>query len=551
VRSGFPRPAFAGLVVLATVAATYPAQATPARAAHPSKPPKVVHQSVELTPSDAVANDDFGVSVAISGNTIVVGSFNHDDGNGAGEGAAYVYVKPKHGWALTKPVAELTPDDGASGDLFGAALDISGNTIVVGSPGHGGVGSIYVFTKPKTGWPATMHETAELNAPGLSMYDGLGQSAAIAGDTVVAGAPNHEVAGKSIAGVAYVWVRPKAGWASTSTPTATLTPSSVAAKARFGTAVAISGPTIAIGASDFAVGAKTLVGRGYVFARPAHGWSGAVHQRATLRPSDGTTNTAFGISIASTPSTIVVGSGEEDPYVFARPKAGWSGSHQETARLTYPKSSKGAFFGTSVAISGSTVVTGAPLQDRGGMEAGTAYAYQRAGSTWRSNSHPDLVLAEKQIQSGSDFGQVVAVAPGVVVVGTHGKDVGSAASQGVIDIFARPTMFAVAQSHKAWRAGPSLPKLDPKHFPASRGTVFRFGLDQHARIHFGFDRKTDGHDHHVATLVRSAPAGSDTLYFAGRLSHSRRLAAGHYQVAIWATNALGESKRHNLHFTIR
>ena len=74
------------------------------------------------------ASLDFGVSVSISGNTVVVGAPNADGRHGA----AYVYVEPGNGWASSNsPTATLTASDGATGDNFGASVSISGNTVVV------------------------------------------------------------------------------------------------------------------------------------------------------------------------------------------------------------------------------------------------------------------------------------------------------------------------------------------------------------------------------------------------------------------------------------
>src|SRR6202162_5444499 len=91
-------------------------------------PPSNLVQLAELTPSTRATNDWFGISIAVSGNTVVVGDF---DANIETFGAVYVYVKPASGWANMTQVAKLTSSD--NGEGFGTSVAISGNTVVVGA----------------------------------------------------------------------------------------------------------------------------------------------------------------------------------------------------------------------------------------------------------------------------------------------------------------------------------------------------------------------------------------------------------------------------------
>jgi len=102
-------------------------------------------QTAKLTASDGVAGDVFGVSVSISGNTVVVGA------SLKGPGAAYVFTEPASGWTAMTETAKLTASDGKAGDYFGVTLSISGNTVVVGAlfapySNTAGPGAAYVFT---------------------------------------------------------------------------------------------------------------------------------------------------------------------------------------------------------------------------------------------------------------------------------------------------------------------------------------------------------------------------------------------------------------------
>ncbi|TMK58090.1 MAG: hypothetical protein E6G60_16175, partial [Actinobacteria bacterium] len=134
-------------------------------------------QQAKLTASDGSANDLFGISVAVSGNTAVVGSYKNDVGSKTDQGAAYVFVKPPTGWggALTE-TAKLTASDGAPLDWFGYSVSIAGDTIAVGAPNAANRGAVYVFRQPASGWAGTLMETARLTTSDPGFFEQLGQS---------------------------------------------------------------------------------------------------------------------------------------------------------------------------------------------------------------------------------------------------------------------------------------------------------------------------------------------------------------------------------------
>ncbi len=144
----------------------------------------------QLTASDGATGDDFGVSVSISGNTVVVGAPTADNSLGA----AYLFTEPASGWANLTQVAKLTASDAAVNDFFGGSVSISGNTVVVGAcnatiGANGGQGASYVFTEPASGW-TNMTQTAKLTASDGRANDEFGASVSISGNTLVVGADN-------------------------------------------------------------------------------------------------------------------------------------------------------------------------------------------------------------------------------------------------------------------------------------------------------------------------------------------------------------------------
>jgi hypothetical protein len=230
--------------------------------------------TAKLTASDGAALDEFGTSVAVSGDTVVVGAPFDRIGGNKDQGSAYVFVKPGSGWTTTSTfTAKLTASDGAGGDRFGSSVAVSGDTVVVGAPRADiGVpadnrGAAYVFVKPSGGW-SNMTETAKLTASDGAVDDQFGYSVAISGDTVVVGAPLAEIGSNTNQGAAYVFVKPSAGW-SDMTETAKLTASDGAADDYFGFSVAISGDTVVVGAPRDDIGGNTNQGSAYVFGSGA------------------------------------------------------------------------------------------------------------------------------------------------------------------------------------------------------------------------------------------------------------------------------------------
>jgi hypothetical protein len=182
-----------------------------------------------------------------------------------------VFVEPAAGWANAIQTAELTASDGRSSDYLGFSVGVSGNTVVAGAPyrqvgAHPSAGAVYVFVEPATGW-ANAVQTAELTASDGSSSDYLGLSTAISGDTITAGAPYHQVAGHTLQGAAYVFVEPAAGWAN-AVQTAELTASGGSSSDYLGLSAALSGETLVAGAPGQQVGADTTQGAAIAFGIP-------------------------------------------------------------------------------------------------------------------------------------------------------------------------------------------------------------------------------------------------------------------------------------------
>jgi hypothetical protein len=354
-------------------------------------------QTAKLTVSSGAAGDNLGYSVAISndGSTIVAGARHVTVNANLNAGAVYAFVKPGSAWAPTAtPNATLTVNGGAIADNFGWSVAVSGDgsTVVAGAPDAGSfLGAGYVFTRGPT-WgsetqAATLTPRFRIGDPDPATQ--LGWSSAISedGSTIVLGASGNEANGFSGGqGGAYVYVRSGASWSGTPTETGRLTASDGGMHDLLGTAVATSSD-----GSTVIAGTESTVNPGavYVFVKPAlGGWADAT-ENAKLTASDGANADFLGSSLAISAdgSTVVAGApnakiagavNQGAVYIFDKPSTGWIGG-LETAKLVATDGATSNALGHAVASSsdGTTVVAGAAAAAGG---KGVAYEFGGSGS---------------------------------------------------------------------------------------------------------------------------------------------------------------------------
>ncbi|MBL8804096.1 MAG: hypothetical protein JNN27_18980 [Planctomycetes bacterium] len=439
-----------------------------------------VVQQAYLKASNTDAEDRFGWSVAISGDTVVVGAdgeasaatgVNGDQSSDAATASGAVYVFQRSGTSWTQQ-AYLKASNTEAFDQFGLSLAISGDTVVVGARmedggavgvnGDGtsnaadGSGAAYVFVRSGTTWS----QQAYLKASNTGASDGFGAAVAIAGDTVVVGALSEDSAATGVngdqssnaagfAGAAYVFVRSGTTW----TQQAYLKASNTDLGDLFGRSVAVWGDTLVVGADsedsaatgvngDSSSNAASNAGAAYIFVRSGTNWT----QQAYVKASNAEAFDRFGSSVAISGETVVVGARNEDSaaagvdgdqssnalsaagaaYVFVRGGITW------TQQAYLKASNTGDFdsFAESVAVWGDTVVVGAQGEDSaatgvGGdpnsnaaSQAGAAYVFARSGSTWTHAAY----LKASNTEASDNFGLSVAVWGGTVVIGACRED---------------------------------------------------------------------------------------------------------------------------------
>ena len=397
-------------------------------------------QQAYLKASNSNAFDRFGVSVAISGETIVVGARSEDsaavgingdqgDNSAGNSGAAYVFVRVGGNWTQQAYLKASNPDPQ---DEFGVSVAVFEDTVVVGAEDEAsrstgvngnqtnndvvGSGAVYVFTRTGTTWS----QQAYLKASNTDFGDDFGEAVAIFGDTVVVGSSNEDSDSVGIdgdptndnavnSGAAHIFIRTGSTWAQQ----AYLKASNTDSGDGFGEAVAIFGDTVVIGSSDEDSNATGVngdqtsngspnSGAVYVFTRTGTSWS----QQAYLKASNTDSSDSLGRSIAISGDTLVVGaSGESSAgagagqgnngardagaaYVFVRTAGVWN--QQEYLKAN--NAGQDDLFGDSIAIDGDTVVVGAPREDSAGVgvnspgqgdaaaSAGAAYLFESMGS---------------------------------------------------------------------------------------------------------------------------------------------------------------------------
>ena len=419
--------------------------------------PEVFVQGAKLTAGDGAADDNFGYSVSLDGDTIVIGA-KHDDTDtgidtGIDSGSAYVFTRNTpgdlaSGWTQ---VQKLTALDGAENDLFGP-VSLDGDTIVIGAHGdddHGHwSGSVYVFTRNTPGdlnseWTQVQKLTAGNNGEAQSYF---GMHFVLDGDTVVVAAHgeniNYDPSSESDYGAAYVFTREpgilNSGW----TQVAKLTANDGVAKDRLGGGgLSLDGDTLVIGAK----GVNGYAGAAYVFARLTSGWA----QVQKLTVSDGAAYDYLG-SVSIDGDTIVTGAFRDDDkgedsgsvYVFRRNTPGVLTSQwTQVKKLTAGDGAPGDEFGYSVSLDGDTVVIGAHGDDDNddGKKTGSVYVFMRdtpgvLTSQWTQ-------VAKLTADDGEDvdvFGFSVSLDGDTMVIGAYADDNDKGSNSGSAYVFTTP-----------------------------------------------------------------------------------------------------------------
>ena len=445
---------------------------------------------------DGSRSDYFGSAVSVSGDTVVIGAVNDYTAAGTGAGSAYAFVRSGATWIFQ---AKLMANDASAADKFGTSVALDGDTVVIGAEGEGGVGSAYVFVRQGAGWTqqtkfqgtkpnsrfgncvALSGNTVLIGAPQHDLqsfdegaafvyqrtgtawslqtilipsdsypYDWFGYSVALSGDTALVGHRYWHGTAGSFPGQAYVFTRNGNTWMEQ----AILTAGDTSSEDNFGQAVALSGNTALVGATVF----NDNRGSAYVFTRSGTNWT----QEAKLVPDDAQQADQIGLRLALDGDVAVLGSQWADTeagsnagaaYVFARSGGSWV----QQAKLKANPGRLQEYFAYSVSLSAGTAVLGAvTAQTENGTPSGGAYVFVNNDETWSQQA----LLIRGDSEEEVYFGSSVSISGDIALVGVPLEYTASGSNTGCA--------FAFSRSGAAWN-------LEAKLTPSDAATNDAFG----------------------------------------------------------------------------
>jgi hypothetical protein len=319
----------------------------------------------KLVGSDGSAGDKFGRSVAVEGDTIVVGSY-YGDSNKPDTGSAYVFSRIDANWVECQ---KLVAPDAASGDRFGCSVAIDNNTIVIGAYGDDSqTGSASVFVRSDSNWVFQQKLTASDAAPA----DFFGHSVAIDNNTIIIGAPNDDYSSLGDAGSAYLYQRQGTAWLEQNI----LRASDGGSSHHFGFSVALDANRAVIGAYEGDTNVVSGAGAAYVFSQTDTNW---VERQKLVDANDPCYGEDFGFAVAIKNDTILVGCPYDfvngnmtgSVFEFARTDTSWI----QSDRLAAGDASTNGRFGSSLALSGCQTIIGAPNNFNNNKPTGSAYIF--------------------------------------------------------------------------------------------------------------------------------------------------------------------------------
>ena len=401
--------AFAVVMVVAVVVLSVPLPAVALIGT-----PYPVQQTGAVWRPDGVSGDQYGYAVAIDGNTAVVGA-PYENG---GEGSAFVYEFNGAGWVFSQEI----PADPAAGDHFGAAVDIDGDHIVVGAPEDSvsgtARGSAVVFQRTPTGWTYL----SELVPTSAAAGDKFGFAVSISGTTAVVGAPRDDTLAAD-SGAIYIF---KEG-----SPTLKRTMAAAEAGAEFGRSVDVYGNYMVAGAPfEDNIGGTNAGSALMYYGDGVTVWTATGYVYA----HDPQIQAGFGYAVATTGGTTAVGAytydvgvlgGAGAVDVLTRSGSGLTATWPWSQTLTDSAPAANQFFGEKVAMNGSVLAVGAPWDDG---NLGSVHVYEAGPAGW--------TFTQKLGVAGW-FGSGVGVShEGRIAVGAMTGD-GAAPDTGVAYFYAR------------------------------------------------------------------------------------------------------------------
>ncbi len=413
-----------------------------------------------LTPAGATGQYNFGNALSISGDTIAVAASGADTAAGTNAGAVHVFVRAAGVWSEQQ---RLLADDAVAetnlgrsvlvaGDLllagayrgltgpqegvyrftrtgttwtqqpklvgdktlarFGSSLGLTADTLLVGASQEDVRGCVYAFDR------ATWTAEQKLRSLDYPNWDEFGWATAASGDTFAVGAANDSGPAAEEAGSVALFLRSGRDVVEQQKIFA-----QVPEDGRFGSAVALSGNTLLVGAWSSYSPFPVRRGTAYVFVRAGGTWS--LQQK--LDATDSIDGLHFGIAVALEGDTAVIGTNLPwgGAYVFTRTGTTWTFQQ----KLTVPDQNG---FGGALALDGDTLLVGDEYFSAGANQTGAAFVFVRSGNTWTQQG-PMLTASDAGVRR---FGHSAALSGDTAVIGCQQVSPGPC-SPGAAYVFVR------------------------------------------------------------------------------------------------------------------
>lgn len=382
-----------------------------------------------------------------------------------------------NGYGGVKDLCPATSSDGNAGDVFGDAIDINGDWAIIGARQHDlpndNNGAAYIFQRQGNCWV----EHFKLTASDAQLGDAFGGSVAISNDYAIVGA--KEVDGPIFrVGAAYIFERQGNTWVEL----IKLVPPVPQSQMFYGSSVDIEGDYAVVSAISEDIGGNLAQGAVYVYHQSGGTWT---FQTKLTEAAVGTFFFGYATKLAG--DYLAIGTFGDRVFIYKRSGSTWT----QEAVLLPPNG--GTTFGTAIDFSGDHIIVGQRWTDVGSnVEQGSAYIFQRSGTTWTVTAQ--LIAWDGKAEE--EFGRSVAISGNYALVGTGLADYFDPCGTQLFDRSGKAYLFELKNNAWVFHSSLTDPELEEDAFFGTEcvieGTTFLIGssatvngMNNRGRVLFG------------------------------------------------------------------
>lgn len=366
---------------------------------------------INILPNNGASNDVFGSAVDISGDFLVSGAPLKNNGNQSNTGEVYIYEKSGADWNL---MTSITASDREADDRFGTSVAIDGNRVVVGAPFDDDIanstGAVYIFEYDGTNW----NEITKLTDPALQANDEFGHDVSINGDWIAIGVPKDDDLNAN-SGAVWMYEFDGTNWTYHSTLTSAFTEFG---EELFGYSVSVNGARLAVG-SPLDDDAATDAGNAFIYDYDGTNWNFT----EKLVPSDGGNSFSFGFDLELDQDQVIVGAYGGNPNLLSAGAAyiyQFDGSNWNEQQIIFSNDATADdWFGYKVGIDGETAIMSAINDDDNGTSSGSVYVYRWDQTEWIQ----EFKVISNDGNNGDEYGNAIAIDDLDFIVGAYKRDI--------------------------------------------------------------------------------------------------------------------------------